>query len=1541
MLAVPVHAGTYWVDRSHPAASDGGSGTESAPYKTIQAAVSARGGPGNTVNVKPGTYAEEIEFSAGGSSSAPFTVRSVSGNVIVDGADDFSSSIKWAVYSGEVFLASAVTWSPEQVFVGGVRLTKSSASASSLPQNSFRWTLGQGLYVRYGGVNPGTRTVKVGRRDFGFRLSGKSWITIEGITIARAEDRGITLTSGSNNVVMRSDTLIQCWRYGITTASSSPVSIGPALAWGNGEHGVYVNGATSGVLQDIESHSNGVPNGPEAAGIRLYATTGVTVQRCRLHHNLRSGLLLSSSSTGNKILQNRAWSNGDDGFEHLSSGGNRNVGNVAWENGRYGFSCESSPNTSLYNCVAGGNGEVPNGYDLWIDSASRSGFASSDNVWWSPGRALVKWGSSEYSTLASFASASGQEARSIVADPWFVDPAAADFRPAAGSPLIDSGNASVTDWPATDGASRARADDSATPNSGRGTVAYAERGAFEFLPTGTAPVARLSLSPTSGAPPLAVTANAAASSDVEGTIASYRFDFGDGTVIGPQSSPTATRTLGLGNWTVTVRATDAAGNVAATSVPIRVDVPPVAAIALTPGEGKEPLTVTLSGSGSSDVDGRIANYRFDFGDGSSAVSQSGSSTSHVYMRGTWTATLTVTDDLGATATASRVITVRPPNVAPVASVTVEAPFAPGFRAIPRDSSKVYTEPLMPLPGYLATYTDPVFSTTVTRITGVTGTSLSTSFGSGRWAVDARHHYAKDQPWNSTHTLIAIDNEDATPTRVYLDGETYAVRYEQCTEHRHGDDRWHPSPAHANERISVSGDELAWIDVVDCTKTRSWPTPFNVRGIGASEGNVSDDGRFIALFDATRVFVVDMDPQAPLLPYPNSRIGPAFDLGGCGISGGCAADWVSISPSGKYVMIKYHDESLRVLDVNPVTLALTSRPMPSTSPRCSGSASLGFVYELGHADMAMNPYDNNEDVIIGQEHCGYRGEKLNGKLMGGVTMVRLKDGVVTSLTDPTNEAYAHHVSTRNLQRPGWAYVTYYPEAGKRFTSEIVAVKMDGSKTVQRFAHIHTDFTNCYRCEGHGVPSPDGRRVLWGSNWRQRCSTCGTTNDVKAYVADARALATPGAAPAAPHVVIANASASTDADGRPASYRFDFGDGTIVGPQSSPRAPHTYGNGNWTLTTTVTDDNGAASSVTSSIAVGGTGNRRPNAVLTATPASGLAPLIATLNATGSSDPDGPIASYRFEFGDGSVMTRSEPSAGHTYTAGVWNAKVIVTDSFGALDTATVTVFAATPPPSDTLGPNLVANPSFEAALTGWNAYGTATVTRVTGGQDGGYCARIAGPITFGLFGLNDSPNVIPVVAQAGTKYRISAWVKASASAGSCRLQVREWVGSAQQGPTTFSSYVALGTTWKQITVDRVALASNSAIDLQILDEPVLGSESFYVDNISVREFEAPPPPLAAPDLAAALSQAPRMAPNPMFGRGRLMFATARAGPLEVVLFDAAGRTVRTLADEAFADAGPHHLEVDGRDATGARLPAGIYFYRVNSADGRTTGRFVIAH
>ena len=185
-------------------------------------------------------------------------------------------------------------------------------------------------------------------------------------------------------------------------------------------------------------------------------------------------------------------------------------------------------------------------------------------------------------------------------------------------------------------------------------------------------------------------------------------------------------------------------------------------------------------------------------------------------------------------------------------------------------------------------------------------------------------------------------------------------------------------------------------------------------------------------------------------------------------------------------------------------------MLASSPRCSGgSAALGYTYSLGHADVAMNPFDNNEDVLVGQEQCGNKGSTVNGVLLGGVVMVRLRDGAITALTIANNEAYPHHVSTRNLDRPGWAYVDYYPEPGKVYSDEVIAVKLDGSKAVQRFAHKHSAFSGCYRCESHPVPSRDGRRILFASNWVDNCGgVCGTASVIQDYVIDARSTGTPG-------------------------------------------------------------------------------------------------------------------------------------------------------------------------------------------------------------------------------------------------------------------------------------------------------------------------------------------------------------------------------------------------------------------------------------------------
>jgi PKD repeat protein/C1A family cysteine protease len=97
--------------------------------------------------------------------------------------------------------------------------------------------------------------------------------------------------------------------------------------------------------------------------------------------------------------------------------------------------------------------------------------------------------------------------------------------------------------------------------------------------------------------------------------------------------------------------------------------------------GQAPLPVSFDGSGSYDTDGSIVACHWDFGDG---ASQSGVSVDHTYENaGTFTATLTVTDDMGATASESMAIeaTPDPSRVVFISDLTAELTSNPAGKTV--------------------------------------------------------------------------------------------------------------------------------------------------------------------------------------------------------------------------------------------------------------------------------------------------------------------------------------------------------------------------------------------------------------------------------------------------------------------------------------------------------------------------------------------------------------------------------------------------------------------------------------------------------------------------------------------------------------------------------------------------------------------------------------------------------------------------------------------------------------------------------------------
>jgi spore coat protein A len=73
----------------------------------------------------------------------------------------------------------------------------------------------------------------------------------------------------------------------------------------------------------------------------------------------------------------------------------------------------------------------------------------------------------------------------------------------------------------------------------------------------------------------------------------------------------------------------------------------------------------------------------------------------------------------------------------------------------------------------------------------------------------------------------------------------------------------------------------------------------------------------------------------------------------------------------------------------------------------------------------------------------------------------------------------------------------------------------------------------------------------------------------------------------------------------------------------------------------------------------------------------------------------------------------------------------------------------------------------------------------------------------------------------------------------------------------------------------------------------------------------------------------APNPFSGATQITFALPRATELDLKVYNAQGREVKTLAGGSYP-AGTHSVQWDGRDGHGDAVAAGLYFYQLKTDD-----------
>lgn len=208
-----------------------------------------------------------------------------------------------------------------------------------------------------------------------------------------------------------------------------------------------------------------------------------------------------------------------------------------------------------------------------------------------------------------------------------------------------------------------------------------------------APVARAAAEQLDGERPDIVRFDATGSEDPDGVVVRYQWDFGDGT---SSSLPSPTHEFaGAGTHTVTVTVTDPRGATDSSSLQVRIPEPggpvlsppnraPLAVAASDALVGTAPFEVAFDGAGSSDADGSIASYSWDFGDGAGSSDRD---PVHTYVEpGVYSATLTTTDDAGGTDTATMVVTVNE-DQAPTAAIVAPTQTGPASLEVAFDGTR--------------------------------------------------------------------------------------------------------------------------------------------------------------------------------------------------------------------------------------------------------------------------------------------------------------------------------------------------------------------------------------------------------------------------------------------------------------------------------------------------------------------------------------------------------------------------------------------------------------------------------------------------------------------------------------------------------------------------------------------------------------------------------------------------------------------------------------------------------------------------------------
>ncbi len=602
---------------------------------------------------------------------------------------------------------------PEQVFVDGEPLPQVASRAAVQPGNFFYDDVAKALWL---GSDPAGHVIEATNKAEAVRLlSTAIGSVVRGIGIAQygpqesMKNIPAALTVLASKVTVENTTIAQSASRGAVFLASAPVIRGNTFAL-NGYNGLVGNAASNGLFEgntvtqnNLEHFSLAATAVASCAGAKFTNTSNFVARDNIVSDNWCNGLWFDISSNYVTIVRNLVQRNSKQGI-FLEIGGHYVVAsNVSTDNGSEGLKLSGVTDAAVWNNTFANNVDAQVGvYEdprsttnaslvkigvTWNTGAvvfSNNIFSSSSPTTW-PTLHILDLNTKKSYSAASMITSMDHDAwaRSTPGAPTVLT----NWPDATGKsvnlkniPSVQSAAAVETNgWGGDNAVSPFFVDEAAgdyslkSPNPGAGQGAplpAAVAGALGVSPGGPVTLGALSWPKPAPAvvaplPPqavivtpscsgLACTFDASHSTDPDGTISAWTWDFGDGS--GATGAATSHPFVGTGTYTVSVTVTDSQGLLSTASSAVSVVRPNVKPTAVATASCSA-YDCTFDGNSSSDPDGYLATYHWDFGDGAGF---DGPTASHNYaVAGTWTATFTVTDDVGASDVATVAVNPAP------------------------------------------------------------------------------------------------------------------------------------------------------------------------------------------------------------------------------------------------------------------------------------------------------------------------------------------------------------------------------------------------------------------------------------------------------------------------------------------------------------------------------------------------------------------------------------------------------------------------------------------------------------------------------------------------------------------------------------------------------------------------------------------------------------------------------------------------------------------------------------------------------------------